>query len=153
MSGPSPIGTSSARTYPRGALAQPLDLADAADSGALHVPASRDTWPWLPLSSGGRVARHPYCRACGLVKFVGSNGALPAGGLHNLIARLGRLLSGTGMKITEAQRRLITRDIEADRIHDVYGLSREQQGELLARIIGSRLGLVPEVVMSYLRSC
>ena len=118
-----------------------------------HQVAHRQTWPWLPTSGSGILAPHPFCEDCGLIKIVGTNRGLDMGGLMNLISKLYRRLRDAGVHATEAQKRVVVKNLEAAKAHDDFGLSRRHQNHLVSRIVGECLGVRPSVVESYLRSC
>lgn len=117
-----------------------------------HRVAPRQDWPWLPVQERGTLAAHPYCERCGLVRLVGGQRALDLGGLANLIARL-ELRLREGRKVTEAQRRLIVKRLEAQDAVDGFGLSRRAQYGIVAEVVGRYTGLPEDVVLSYLCNC
>lgn len=125
---------------------------DAA-TATLHEVAGHDSWPWLPTKRGGPTMPHPYCRKCGLVKFVGSDRAMDVGALMNLMGRFERLLAQWGQRVTEAQRRLIARQLAALDVSDPFGLSRAAQMHVLADVLGEHLRIPAPIVETYLRSC
>lgn len=105
------------------------------------------------MQDSSALAPHPYCDGCGLVRYVGSRRAMDLGGLANLLARLEIHLRRNGRKVTEAQRRLITRELATYSIDDTFALSRAGQLQIVAEVAARRLGLPTEVLASYLRSC
>lgn len=119
----------------------------------IHELAAPNLWPWLPTARTGILARHPYCTDCGRIKHVGSGRALDAGGLANLISRLARFLREIGAKLTEAQARLILKELAARELTDPFSLSQEAQQGHLVSLLSASLGRPPEVVESYLHSC
>jgi len=120
---------------------------------SLHQVENQAHWPWLPKDGVGVLAPHPYCRDCGLVKFVGAARALDGGGLSNLLAKLSRRLHDVGIRTTEAQRRLIMLRLLDRQADDAFGMSRAAQDRILAEIVGKHLAVPPDVVRSYLHSC
>lgn len=126
---------------------------DTTEQGPRHELAQRSDWPWLPTQTCGHLAPHAYCRECGAVKAVGTAAPLKMGGIVNLIAKLSKRLHYDGVKITEAQRRLIVKELERREADDAFALTREVQLEVLAEVIGRYTGLHADVVIEYLRSC
>lgn len=119
----------------------------------IHRLATPSRWPWLPAQRSGILARHPYCTDCGQVKFVGAGRALDVGGLANLLWRLARFLREIGLRLTEAQVRLILRQLTARELVDPFAISQDSQEAHLVALLTVCLGHPPEVVQSYLRSC
>lgn len=105
------------------------------------------------MQERGTLAAHPYCERCGLVRLVGGQRALDLGGLANLIARLELRLRERGRKVTEAQRRLIAKCLEAQDAVDAFGLSRRAQYGIVAEVVGRYTSLPEDVVLSYLCNC
>lgn len=135
---------------------QPWDPPDAEawghEKGEPHRVPGAAHWPWLPTERTGTLSRHPYCADCGLVSSVGSDRALDLGGLANLLGRLGRALRDGGLKLTEAQRRLILKALQAEGADDRFGLSRTHQERLFAQSVAATLGVHQNVIHTYLRS-
>lgn len=125
-----------------------LALVDAHE----HALAARDAWPWLPTREHRHLAVHPYCASCGGVKYVGSLGALPLGGLINLAAALRTKLQAQGRKVSEAQMRLIFRRLREAQASDRFTHSRATQEALLLDAFSHFTRLEPAVLASYLRS-
>ena len=120
---------------------------------ARHAVAEPREWPWFPTHGHGHLARHPYCRACGKVAALGGDRALNAGGIANLLARLDARFRQHGIKLTEAHKRLVMRRLHAAAVDDPFGQSRENQLDHVAHIVATHVGIPPETVGTYLRSC
>lgn len=118
-----------------------------------HTLAQRGDWPWLPTLDHGTLAPHPWCVECGRVAAVGSARALDLGGLLNLLGRLTERLRREGYKLTEAQRRLIVKRLEALEADDRFGLTREAQQRMVSEVVASHVRTQPAIVQSYVREC
>ncbi|MGQ0534484.1 MAG: hypothetical protein ACT4PT_00220 [Methanobacteriota archaeon] len=117
-----------------------------------HVAHSKE-WPWLPVQDLNVLAPHPFCVDCGLVKPIGKARAVDLGGLANLLSRMERELRAIGLKVTEAQRRLLMKRLEALDAGDAFGLSKESQIRMVAACAASVLGRSEDQLQSLLRSC
>lgn len=118
-----------------------------------HRLAEPSRWPWLPKEGSRMLARHAWCVDCGEVRVTGSARAMPFGGLMNLLGRLEHRFSHHGIVMTEAQRRLIVKGLEALGVDDTFGLPREKQLHIFTTVVARYVGLAPAVVQTYLRSC
>lgn len=115
-----------------------------------HVLADPASWPWFKVGQGDRVARHPWCRECGLVKGVAGGKPYDLGGLANLLALLVDELEHDGRRVVKAQRRLVMKRLEAVDAGDPFAWGRADQHELLVGIVAAVTGQREEVVHSYL---
>lgn len=115
-----------------------------------HTLASPDEWPWLPARPGGPIFQHPYCKECGLVKAIGSHRPMKDGDLVNIVAALSDRFTATGRKVSQAQRRLIHRELETAEAGDAFAYTKEGQIALLVGIYSRYTGVPPEVVCSHM---
>lgn len=115
-----------------------------------HVLADPASWPWFRVGAGDRVARHPWCRDCGLVKGVSGGKPYDMGGLANLLALLVEELEHDGRRVVQAQRRLVTKRLAALDAGDPFAWSRSDQIALLVGLVAAVTGDRVEVVHSYL---
>lgn len=127
-------------------------LRSALGSDHDHVLAPRDAWPWLPTQEHRHLAIHPYCAACGGVKYVGSTRALPLGGLANLAAHLRATLGRQGRKVTEAQMRLIMKRLQRAEASDTFTQGRATQERLLLQAFAAYTSLDETTLATYLHS-
>lgn len=74
------------------------------------------------------------------------------GGLVNELARICRALAVGGVKVTEAQRRLITQRLAAIDAHDRFSLNRDAQEQTLLRVVSQYTGLQPDTIATYARA-
>lgn len=73
------------------------------------------------------------------------------GGLVNLLARLDRTLREHGHKLTEAQKRLIVKQLEAASAGDQFAHSRTAQENTLTRIVATYTGIHHDALQTYTR--
>ena len=125
----------------------------AAQGKVRHHVATPRAWPWLPTMGHGHLAKHPWCEACGAVAAVGGGRALDMGGIANLLARVEKRFRHHGIKLTEAQRRLVMKALHADNAGDAFGQPRDAQLHLIARTLARHVGLQADTVETYVRSC
>lgn len=118
-----------------------------------HHVAEPRAWPWLPTTNHGHLAKHPYCRHCGKIANVNGERALDTGGIANLIARLDHRLRHDGIKLTETHKRLVMRRLHATGTDDAFGQQRDHQITTIATTIAMFVGLTPDTLESYVRSC
>lgn len=143
------------------------DLAEdpAAGSSDGHVPdgqresvsirdrlAHRSKWPWLPTQRRGDLAPHAYDEVTGKVMAAGRRG-MDLGGLVNLLANLRRVMRREGLTMTEAQQRLILKELKARDADDAFSLARETQLDIVTEVASRYLGVHEDAMRSYLRAC
>ncbi len=115
-----------------------------------HVLADPASWPWFRVGDGDRVARHPWCRDCGLVKGVSGGKPYDLGGLSNLLALLVDELEHDGRRVVKTQRRLVTKQLAAMEAGDPFAWSRNEQHALLVALVATVTGQREQTVHSYL---
>lgn len=115
-----------------------------------HVIADPASWPYFRVGSGDRVARHPWCRECGLVKGIAGGKPYEMGGLVSLLARLVDALEHDGRRVVAAQRRLVTKRLTALGADDPFAWTRAEQRALLVELVAAVTGMRTETVHSYL---
>ena len=118
-----------------------------------HHVAEPRAWPWMPTANHGHLAKHPYCKQCGKIANVGGERALDAGGIANLLARVDHRLRQHGIKLTEAHKRLVMRRLHQGATDDPFGQRRDHQITAIATTIATYVGLTPDTIESYVRSC
>lgn len=111
------------------------------DPGPDHAVAAPEHWPWLPKLDDGTLDKHPFCLECGAVQVVGRQRGVKLGALLNRLAYLDKRLRRTGRKLTEAQRRLVVKRLEAAGADDAFAMSRAAQDELLKESVVQVTGL------------
>lgn len=137
--------------FPDGAPAEGLTESFEVERPA-HVLADHDHWPWLPTPDHGHLAQHPYCEGCGGVRYLGSLRPLKMGALVNLATRLADRVRADGRKVTEAQFRLIMKQLTTDHADDTFVVSRPMQERILVASFSRCTGLDAATVQSYLRA-
>ncbi len=113
---------------------------------------------WLPLlcdRSEKTLALHPYCEKCGLVRNVGPDRPRKLGFYVERLSELERYLEkedskGSQKKLTEAQKRLMIKDIEEhDIFNDLYGVMASTQSEKFIEIVQKYRPDIEEKVIMY----
>lgn len=109
--------------------------------GCLHESQESD---WLPLLNKGEektLAPHPYCYRCGLVRNIGPDRAKKIGFYVEVLSEVQRHLKhehskGGKHKLTEAQKRLIVKEMQEDVVfNDLYGVLASSQEERFVEIL------------------
>ncbi len=99
---------------------------------------------WLPLLNKGceeHLAPHPYCDRCGLVRNIGPDRARKIGWYVEVLSEVERHLKheyakGGKYKLTEAQKRLIVKEMQDDEVfNDLYGVLASAQEERFVEIL------------------
>lgn len=99
---------------------------------------------WLPIlkeKKESTLAPHPYCHLCGLVRNIGPDRAKKTGFFIEILSELERYLNhehskGARCKLTEAQKRLISKDLEDDELFiDIFGNLASSQKERFVEIV------------------
>lgn len=113
-------------------------------AGCEHHSCGSSEKVWLLHTYRGMdcgLKPHPYCVECGTIKSLSSDKPRKIGFYINIIAVLGQRL-----KITQAQMRLISLDLQNAGLEDSYGMDRYQQETLFTQIVRKYLP-VPEQVI------
>ena len=129
------------------------DPAPKAERKPRHNVVPAHEWAWLPNEFDGTLQKHAFCADCGQVRPSRRGRVMDMGGIANLLGRFYRALSRQGRHVTEAERRLVTRRIEAFEADDDFALSQDHQMTLLSSLVAAQLGMTAPSVESYLRSC
>lgn len=125
------------------------DPAECRDHGLVH-PDGRE---WLPKQDDEDLAPHPYCTECGEVMGLGRAGGLDRGDLVNLFSRVEDRLEENGHTVTDAQRRLIFKQIDEQNLDDPFGFTKDNQLSNIAEVAAGYLGIPEDVFLSYAHSC
>jgi len=118
------------------------DPEEKEDSGQCeHVSAGSRWLPILKKKKKDLLAPHPHCACCGLVRNIGPDRAKKKGYYVEALSELKRSLEhehnrGGRHKLTEAQTRLITKEMEEDELFsDTYGNLFSAQAERFVEIV------------------
>jgi hypothetical protein len=101
-------------------------------SGCEHQISGSKEKIWLPYYHEGLdrgLKPHPYCKECGLVRNLSSDGPHGIGYFLNVISELGKHYD-----IARVQKRLIAQEMEKQSIDDSFGIDRQQQEKLFIEI-------------------
>jgi hypothetical protein len=102
-------------------------------TGCSHRNCGDSEKVWLMHTYKGKecgLKPHPYCVECGLVKNLSSEKPRKIGFYINIVAALGERL-----KISQAQMRLVSKELQDSGLEDSYGMDRYQQEVLFTRIV------------------
>ncbi|RLI86673.1 MAG: hypothetical protein DRO98_05060 [Archaeoglobales archaeon] len=103
---------------------------------------------WLPVNNG--VLRlHPYCIKCGVVKNVSSDKGKKIGYFINSLSRLREFLESRGYKVSQAQIRLIIKELESEGLQDTYALSFSHQKEAFVEIAKKYIRVSEDVIRNF----
>ncbi|MEF8874546.1 MAG: hypothetical protein V5A88_07760 [Candidatus Thermoplasmatota archaeon] len=107
----------------------------------MHRSTDDDWLPLLRKKSKMTLAPHPYCSKCGLVRNIGPDRPRKIGYYIEKLSELERYLEkedskGGKSKLTEAQKRLIVKDMENQEVFkDLYGVLASTQADKFIEII------------------
>jgi hypothetical protein len=104
---------------------------------------------WLP-SDNKLIRKHPYCRCCGKVKNTSSLRAKRMGFFANILSKMRSDFERKGIKITQAQIRLILKELELKEAFDVFSLSFDVQKGLFIEVVAKYIGVSRRSLESYL---
>ena len=116
-------------------------------TGCEHQISGSKEKVWLSNYYQGRdrgLKPHPYCKECGLIRNLSSDGPRGIGYFLNVIAELGK-----HYEIARVQKRLIVQEMEKQSMCDRFGIDRQQQEELFIEIT-TRILNVPARAVSEL---
>ena len=116
-------------------------------SRCLHT--SSNDRVWLPTERGV-LKKHPYCISCGVVKNISSDRGKRLGYFANVLANLKKYLEGRGYKVSQAQIRLILKDLEKMDVDDVYSFSFSKQKNIFVKVVTKHIRVRRELVESLL---
>lgn len=98
----------------------------------------------------GVFKKHPYCISCGVVKNISSDRGKGLGYFANVLANLKRYLEGRGYKISQAQIRLILKELEKMDVDDVYSITFSKQKEIFINLTTKYVKVRRELVEQFL---
>ncbi len=90
---------------------------------------------WVKMQNG-IMKLHPYCNKCGTVKNVSSDKGKKISYFVETLSRLRKILEKRGYKVSEAQIRLIVKELsEIEGFDDVWWITFSKQKEIFIRIV------------------
>ncbi|MFO7966367.1 MAG: hypothetical protein R6U44_02080 [Archaeoglobaceae archaeon] len=96
---------------------------------------------WLPMENGV-MGKHPYCSDCGVVKNISSDKGRRIGYFMRSLSRLKNDLHKNGVKVSEAQIRLISNELgRADEFEDTWWMSFSRQKEIYVSVVQKYVGV------------
>ena len=90
---------------------------------------------WLKMSNG--VSKlHPICKRCGAVKNISSDKGRKMSYFIIVLSKLRKNLAERGYKVSEAQLRLITKELsEIDGFDDTWWITYSQQRDIFIKVV------------------
>lgn len=105
---------------------------------------------WLPMTNG-IIGKHPYCIDCGTVKNINSDKGRRMGYFMKSLSRLKNDLHKKGIKISEAQIRLISNELgKVDEFEDTWWISFSRQKEVYVSVVQRYVGVSRRLIESNL---
>jgi hypothetical protein len=90
---------------------------------------------WAKMQNGV-MKLHPYCNKCGTLKNVSSDRGKKISYFVMALSRLKKILEERGYKVSEAQIRLIVKELsEIEGFEDVWWITFSKQKEIFIRIV------------------
>jgi len=103
---------------------------------------------WLPIKTG--VLRlHPYCMKCGAVKNISSDKGKKIGYFINSLGRLKEFLERKGYRVSQAQIRLIVKELESGEFQDTYLLSFSHQKGIFTNIVKKYICVSEDLIRNF----
>jgi hypothetical protein len=115
-----------------------------------HQHRSAFERPWLPSLDSGLLRPHPYCADCGAVKNVSSDKARGIGYYLNALAEMKRYLEKRGSRLSSAQVRLISMEMEGRGYADAYSTPGSSQRSAFVEIVRKYTSLSPSFIEGFL---
>lgn len=110
-----------------------------------HLPGGRD---WARMSNGV-TKLHPYCGRCGTIKNISSNRGLKLSHYVTALSRLRKILRERGYRVSEAQIRLITKELsENEDFTDVWWVTFEKQKEIFIETVQKYIRVSRDLIES-----
>lgn len=98
----------------------------------VHESSKKD---WVRMQNGV-MKLHPYCNKCGTLKNVSSDRGKKISYFVNALSRLKKILERRGYKISEAQIRLIVKELsEIEGFDDIWWITFSKQKEIFIRTV------------------
>ncbi len=112
-----------------------------------HV-SERSDWSKMP---NGIMKLHPYCKSCGTVKNVSSDRGRKMSHFVIMLSKIRQVLKERGYKVSEAQIRLITKELsEVEGFDDTWWKTYSKQKEIFISIIRKYIKVSKEILESVL---
>ena len=90
---------------------------------------------WAKMQNGV-MKLHPYCNKCGTLKNISSDRGKMLSYFIMALSRLRKILNERGYKVSEAQIRLIVKELsEVEGFDDIWWITFSKQKEIFIRIV------------------
>lgn len=100
---------------------------------------------WLN-SHNGIVKKHPYCMVCGTVKNVSSDRGKKMSHFVLALSKLKKVLKNKNYKVSEAQIRLILKELKDLDFGDVWWITYTKQREIFIRVVQKHIRVSRELL-------
>lgn len=103
---------------------------------------------WVKMQNG-IIKLHPYCNNCGTLKNVSSDKGKKISYFVIVLSKLKRILERRGYKVSEAQIRLIVKELsEIDGFSDTWWITFSKQKEIFITIVRKYIRVSKELIES-----
>ncbi len=132
-----------------------MDEEDLSEKECAHISNDSDWLPLLRRDTELTLSLHPYCESCGLVRNVGPDRPRKLGYYIDKLSELEKYLKKEEgkkgkSKLTEAQKRLIVKELEEEEIfNDLYGVLASTQEKKFIEIVKKYRPDIEECVIKY----
>ncbi|RLI81589.1 hypothetical protein DRP04_05750 [Archaeoglobales archaeon] len=111
----------------------------------IHESNKKD---WAKMQNGV-MKLHPYCNKCGTLKNVSSDRGKKIGYFVMTLSKLRRVLERRGYKISEAQIRLIVKELsETEGFDDIWWITFSKQKEIFIQTVRKYIRVSRELLES-----
>ncbi len=105
---------------------------------------------WAPMQNG-ILKLHPYCGMCGTLKNVSSDRGKKISYFVSSLSKLRKILEKKGYKISEAQVRLIMKELsEIEGFDDTWWVTFTRQREIFISVVKKYIRVSEDVIKSVL---
>jgi hypothetical protein len=113
-----------------------------------HEDCGSNERVWLPINDeSATVARHPYCKHCGVVRNLSRDRATGIGYFMNVLA----LMKRKGKAVTNSQIRLISKELmEMDDFEDKYWMKKSIQENIFIKTVKKYCNFSQNYIQSFL---
>lgn len=94
----------------------------------------------------GVIKLHPYCKNCGTLKNVSSDRGRKVGYFVKALSKLRKILEKKGYRVSEAQIRLILKELSETEFDDIWWITFSKQKEIFIQIVRKYIRVSRELV-------
>lgn len=112
-----------------------------------HEVSEQKVWERI---QNGVMKPHPYCRKCGALKNISSDRAKSLGHFLRALSEIRRCVERRGQKISEAQIRLIMKELIENDFDDLWSMSYTAQKNLFKSVVRKYVRIPEDLVERFL---